>query len=274
MTLAKTLVRLWNKRLWVGLGVLVAGVAAVGIMAMSSSAVYSTASTQMLVDSPRSALANTSVDLSGYLARASVFARMMTSPEALQYIGKAAGISGNLIDASGPIEINGSLPATHAPVAIHNGQDLPAKPVYKLDFVQNPSLPTVDVYATAPTTKEAIALANGAVSRVCHLRRSARREQGFAVRPSRYPSARPGERRRRRSVGGQEHRGLGLRRGLRDLVLAGVVREPAARGGTCRQEFLRGRVLRSPGTEPARAGWPFLRRTPSRGPAGTRRLDR
>ncbi len=35
---------------------------------------------------------------------------------------------------------------------------------YKLDFLQNPQLPTVDVYATAPTTSEAIALANGAVT--------------------------------------------------------------------------------------------------------------
>ena len=47
-------------------------------------------------------------DLTGYLARANVFARLMTSAEALQYIGKAAGINGNLIDANGPIEINGS----------------------------------------------------------------------------------------------------------------------------------------------------------------------
>jgi hypothetical protein len=164
MTLAKTLLKLWSLRLWVGIGVLVAGVAAVGSVALSHSTVYATASTQMLVDSPDSALANASVLLDGYVARAGVFARLMTSDEALQYIGMTAGINGNLIEATGPIEINGSPEATHAPVAIKNGQDLPAGKVYKLTFVQNPSLPTVDVYASAPTTAQAIALANGAVT--------------------------------------------------------------------------------------------------------------
>ena len=61
MTLARILLKLWSLRLWVGLGVLVAGAAAVGTVAMSHSAVYATASTQMLVDSPGSALANANV---------------------------------------------------------------------------------------------------------------------------------------------------------------------------------------------------------------------
>ena len=164
MTLAKTLLKLWSLRLWVGLGVLVAGVAAVGSVALSHSTVYATASSQMLVDAPDSALVNANDLLDGYVARAGVFARLMTSDEALEYIGKAAGVDGNLIEATGPIEINGSPAATHAPVAIEDGKDLPAGKVYKLSFVQNPSLPTVDVYAAAPTTAQAIALANGAVT--------------------------------------------------------------------------------------------------------------
>jgi hypothetical protein len=164
MTLAKTLLKLWSLRLWVGLGVLVGGVAAVGSVAISHSTVYATASSQLLVDSPNSALVNANVLLDSYVARAGVFARMMTSDEALQYIGKAAGINGNLIEATGPIEINGSPAATHTPVAIEDGKDLPAGKIYKLSFVQNPSLPTVDVYAAAPTTAQAIALANGAVT--------------------------------------------------------------------------------------------------------------
>ena len=164
MTLPMTLLRLWSLRLWVGLGVLVGGVAAFGSVAISHSAVYATASTQMLVDSPNSALTNASVLMEGYIARANVFARLMTSDEALQYIGKAAGINGNFIEANGPIEINGSATATHAPTAIQGGKDVQAAKIYKLSFVQNPSLPTVDVYANAPTTAQAIALANGAVT--------------------------------------------------------------------------------------------------------------
>lgn len=164
MTLARILLKLWSLRLWVALGVVLGGVAAVGSSTTSHSTVYASASTQMLVDSPDSALANASVDLAGYLARASVFARLMTSAEALQYIGKATGINGNLIAATGPIEVNGAPIATHAPVDTVGGQELPAPVIYKLSLVQNPSLPTVDVYAQAPTTKQAIALANGAVT--------------------------------------------------------------------------------------------------------------
>lgn len=163
MTLATTLLKLWSLRLWVGIGVLVGGIAAVGSFAIAHSTVYATASTQMLVDSPDSALANANTLLDGYVARAGVFARLMTSDEALQDIGKAAGVNGNLIEATGPTEINGSPVATHAPVTIGNSA-LPAAKTYKLTFVQNPSLPTVDVYASAPTTAQAIALANGAVT--------------------------------------------------------------------------------------------------------------
>lgn len=164
MTFARTLLRLWKLRLWLGLGVLLAGAAAFGSVATSHSTVYASAQTQLLVDSPDSALANASIDLTGYLNRAGAFARMMTSNEALQYIGKAAGIPGSEIDATGPIEINGLPSVTHAPVAIVNGQDVAAPAIYKLSFVQNPSLPTVEVYADAPTTGQAIALANGAVT--------------------------------------------------------------------------------------------------------------
>ena len=164
MTLARILLKLWKLRLWVGIGVVLAVVAAVGSVATSHSTVYANASTQMLVDSPASALANAGADLTGYSARANVFARLMTSDEALRYIGQAAGIPGNLIDANGPVEINGSPTATHAPVAIKGGKNLPFPAIYKLSFVQNPDLPTVDVYAQAPTTAQAIALANGAVT--------------------------------------------------------------------------------------------------------------
>ena len=164
MTLARILLKLWKLRLWVGVGGLLGVVAAVGSVTMSHSTVYANASTQMVVDSPASALANAGADMTGYAARANVFARLMTSAEPLRYIGQAAGIPGNLIDANGPVETNGSATATHAPVAIQDGKDLPAPATYKLSFLKNPDLPTVDVYAEAPTTAQAIALANGAVT--------------------------------------------------------------------------------------------------------------
>lgn len=164
MTLAKILLKLWKFRIWVGLGVLLAGAAAIASVTLFHSAVYASASTQMLVDSPQSALANADTDLSGYEARAAVYARLMTSVQALQYIGQASRIPGNLIAATGPTEIDGSANATHAPTVAPSSRVGPVAANYKLNFVQNPELPTVDVFAQAPTTRQAIALANGAVS--------------------------------------------------------------------------------------------------------------
>src|SRR5450755_4058963 len=80
MTLARILLKLWMLRLWVGVGVVLGVVAAVGSVTMSHPTVYANASTQMLVDSPSpSALANAGADMAGYAARANVFARLMTS---------------------------------------------------------------------------------------------------------------------------------------------------------------------------------------------------
>ena len=136
----------------------------------------------MLVDSPDSALANSSVDLTGYVARASVFARMMTSAEALQYIGKAAGINGNLIDANGPIEINGSPTATHAPVAIENGQDLPAPTIYKLYVRAEPVPSDCGRVRDGPHDRAGDRVGQRRRDRIRQLRQSAERDQRFAGR--------------------------------------------------------------------------------------------
>jgi hypothetical protein len=164
VTLATILLKLWKLRFWVAIGLLLAVSAAAASEKLANSTVYSSASTQMLVDSPSSALANSRTDLAGYIARANVFASLMTSDEALQYIGRASGIPGNLIDVNGPVGVNGAAGATHAAVRIGDGKNLPASPRYKLSLTQNPDLPTVDVYADAPTTGQAVALADGAVT--------------------------------------------------------------------------------------------------------------
>jgi hypothetical protein len=164
LALANSLLTLWKLRIRVAVGLVLAGAVAFAAHSALHTTVYASASTEMLVDSPDSALANANTDITAYLARADVFARLMTSAEALQYIGNAAGIPGNLIDASGPLEVNGSPTAAHTPVAIQGGRDVPAKSNYTLSFNQNPLLPTVEVDAQAPTTAQAIALANGAVT--------------------------------------------------------------------------------------------------------------
>jgi hypothetical protein len=163
MEFALALNRLWHRRIWLVLGVVVA--VAAGIMGTRAlkKTTYAAASTQMVVDAPKSALGDLKTSLVPFTARAIVYARLMTSPAALDYIGKAAGIPGNEISAVGPAEI-GAPTATHTPSVEVNGKLQAPKEKYVLRFDQNPDLPTVDIYAEAPTTTQALALANGAVT--------------------------------------------------------------------------------------------------------------
>ena len=121
MELAKTLLKLWSLRVWIAVGAVIALLASVASLTLLPSKVYATASTQLVVDAPRSALGDAQKDLTPYTARAFVFARLMTTPQALQYIGQAAGVPGNLISASGPTELTGTQ-ATHAPTAVQGTQ--------------------------------------------------------------------------------------------------------------------------------------------------------
>ncbi|HEX5194074.1 MAG TPA: hypothetical protein VFW09_14830 [Solirubrobacteraceae bacterium] len=163
MELALALNRLWHRRLLLALGIVVA--VAVGILGTHAlkKTTYSAASTQMVVDAPKSALGNLKTSLVPFTARAIVYSRLMTSPAALDYIGKAAGIPGNEISAVGPAEI-GAPTAMHTPSVEVDGKLVAPKEKYVLRFDQNPDLPTVDIYAEAPSTTQAIALANGAVT--------------------------------------------------------------------------------------------------------------
>jgi hypothetical protein len=163
MEIAKLLLRLWQLRRAVVLGFVVAIAAGAVSLAVLPSTVYSTASTQLIVDSPNSALGNPLADLTPYTTRAVVFSQLMTTPAVLQDIGKASGIPGNLIAASGP-EVLGAPQATHAPTVRKGNKLLTGAAKYKLNLIQNPDLPTVDIYAEAPTTAQAISLANGAVT--------------------------------------------------------------------------------------------------------------
>jgi hypothetical protein len=163
MELAQALLLLWRKKIWVALGLVVALGAGVASVELLKTEVYAVAETQMMVDSPRSPLGNAGASLDPFTARASVFADLMTSPPALLAIGQASGIPATQIDATGPASSGltpaASTPSTPAP-AVPSG----AGSKFKLFLDQNPTLPTVDIHAEAPTTRQANALANGAVT--------------------------------------------------------------------------------------------------------------
>lgn len=155
MELAQALLHLWDRKIWVALGLVLAVLAGLGARQALKASVYSAATTQMVVDSPRSALGDINSSLDPFTARAGVYALLMTSPQALNAIGREAGIPGDQIAAEGP-------PSATTPQVGQTPSTPQSK--FKLQFNQDPSLPTVDIYSQAPTPSEAVALANAAVT--------------------------------------------------------------------------------------------------------------
>ncbi len=171
MELARTLKSLWIRRRLVALGAVVAALAALfsvyspGLFPPSLTSrtnVFATASTQLLVDAPDSAFADLENDLTPLETRASVFARFLASPVALQLIAKEAGVPVSAIEAQGPYDIN--LPVIQQePTAEHRSSQIIGEgAIYRLRFENNPVLPVVSVFAQAPTEAEAVELANAA----------------------------------------------------------------------------------------------------------------
>jgi uncharacterized protein involved in exopolysaccharide biosynthesis len=168
---ARTLKILWRRRRLVAVGAAVALLAAllsiyrVGLFPPSlesRSNVFASASSQILVDAPNSAFADTSFDLDELDTRAGVFARFLASPAAVALIAKEAGIPFDAIEARGPFELN--LPEVQqAPTAEErSSQILGEGALYRLRFENNPGLPIVSVFAQAPEPEEAATLAAAA----------------------------------------------------------------------------------------------------------------
>jgi hypothetical protein len=150
-------------------GVLVAAVAAIfsvyrleGSKLVSRSLQYSSASTEVLVDTPSSVLGNVSQTFEQLSARATVYANFMVSPGVLKVIGEQAGISGEQIYAAGPIPPNEPRIVLEPTALRRNVQLTGETKPYRLAFESQPSLPTIIINSQAPTTTQAVALANGA----------------------------------------------------------------------------------------------------------------
>jgi hypothetical protein len=171
MELALLLRELWRLRLLVAIGAGVALLAAfstvynVGFLppsVSSRSLQYSTAKTQILVDSPRSAIADLDQDLNSLVVRAGVYSRFLTSRAALEEIGREAKIDPGLIYAQGPFELNQPRIEQEPTAEKRSGQLLGESTRYRLRYESSTDLPIVTIFAQAPTTDEAIALASGA----------------------------------------------------------------------------------------------------------------
>lgn len=163
MELALAIRRLSRHKVLLAIGVAIAVAAAV--LALKPKTLHhSTATTQILVDAPTSALADIQQSVVPLQTLATTLANFAPSPAVLDLIGRRAGLQGDQLYAEGPIEQN--VPRTvQEPTALERNLQIAGETMpYRLEFNADPNLPEVGIYAQAPTTPQAIKLANAAVA--------------------------------------------------------------------------------------------------------------
>jgi hypothetical protein len=174
MEFALAIRKLLRHKLAIAIGVLVAGAAGIlsvynlnGTSLVAKTGVqHSTASTQVLVDAPSSALADLASQGAGtpLQSLATTLANFAPSQAVLNLIGPAAGLTGGQLYAEGPVSQN--LPRTvQEPTDLQRNIQISGEAApFRLQFNSDPNLPEIGIYAQAPTTAEAIRLANAAVT--------------------------------------------------------------------------------------------------------------
>jgi hypothetical protein len=163
MEFARTLRELFTHRLLLGVGVAVA-IAAAAIGASSGSLTHSGASTQVLVDARASVLGSVTQPFEPLASRAQVYANFMASPAFLEEVGKRVGIKGSQIYAAGPVNANEPRVEQEPTALKRNVQITGETKPYRLNYESQANLPTIGIYAQAPTTSMAVGLANGAAA--------------------------------------------------------------------------------------------------------------
>jgi len=171
MDVAQVFRELWLRRLWVLPGVFVAIIVVLFVgwhVSLSPPGLRSkdltlhSADTVVLVDSPTSVVADVGAPLRQLSVLANVYARYMTNFPVRQAIARRAGIPVDKIATQAPLASN--QPAElRQPAANQRGEGLlDERKGYRLEFRTDGGLPTVTIFAGAPSTKEAVKLANAA----------------------------------------------------------------------------------------------------------------
>jgi hypothetical protein len=169
MEVARAIKALRRRKRLLAIGVLLAAIAATLSVATvsfyppgltSRTNVFSAASTQMVVDTPGSAFADLAEEVEPLNTRAMVFSRFLASPIAIHLIAREAGLPANAIEGQGPYEQNLPLFEQEPTAEKRSTQIIGEGAVYRLRFENNPNLPIITVYADAPTTEDAVKLAD------------------------------------------------------------------------------------------------------------------
>jgi capsular polysaccharide biosynthesis protein len=128
---------------------------AIAVHGQLSSVPTGTASTQILVDSPKSALVNVNVNSAGLTAQASVLAQAMTSQAVLQDIAKAADVPVGSVSAQGPFAGAGQVLDVPTPSEARSMQVVSIKSAYHIALVAQQNVPIITVTVTGPNPQAA-----------------------------------------------------------------------------------------------------------------------
>jgi hypothetical protein len=173
MEIALVLKELLSHKRLMALGLCVAFVAAIlsvyGVQGFPPKLVsrglqHSAASTQVYVDSRDSLVANLEIVTSEQAQLATVYANLMASPGAMATVGRIAHIPGDQIWAAGPVDPSGQRVQIEPTATKRDVEIIGDQFPYRLEFLADPTLPIINIYSQAPTTAEAIALANASVT--------------------------------------------------------------------------------------------------------------
>jgi hypothetical protein len=172
MELAQILVQLWRRRIAVAAVVAFAALVALALAYSISvfppglshkSTSNGTAETHVLVDSPRSSVADLNKSFDPLTARAQVLAQLMTTAPVIDRIAKIAGVPAGAITAT---DDNSSLnvPTSEVePTASVRSNDITREKLhYRITFRAEPEQPTITVFGQAPNAAEAIKITNAA----------------------------------------------------------------------------------------------------------------
>jgi hypothetical protein len=125
-----------------------------------------TASTHVLVDTPRSSLTDLGQDVSEIQSlsqRAVILGNVMASPQVGEYIARRVGVPAQAIEAAGPLTPDQPRVLAGSESQPHASDILQRPDEYRLSIQANPTVPVLDVYSQAPDAEAAELLADGAV---------------------------------------------------------------------------------------------------------------
>jgi hypothetical protein len=161
MELAEILRTLWSRKLVVVVIFALAGGAAFGVGRLARSTPTGTATVQLLVDSPQSALADLLQNTVPLTTRASLLAQVMASQAVLEDLAAAAGVPVGQLTAQGPYGGSGQALDVITPSEARGSQLLGEQARYRLTFVAQPDAPVVTASVQGPTALAAGRVAEG-----------------------------------------------------------------------------------------------------------------